>query len=132
MFAVEKLIKRLVDFPELGASYECDEVEFTALRVMPIGRRQESRTGNRSITTRVTTMQTIAIREVDGHLAEFIDMLPPGEEIVLTRDDKAVATLRSASETPRRAPQFGTLKGTILYIAPDFDAIPEGFEEFLP
>jgi hypothetical protein len=30
---------------------------------------------------------------------------------------------------PRPAPVFGTLRGTILHMAPDFDAIPEGFEE---
>jgi antitoxin (DNA-binding transcriptional repressor) of toxin-antitoxin stability system len=77
-------------------------------------------------------VQAIPIQQADGHLAEIIDKLPRGEEIVLTRDDKPVATLRSTSESPRKAPQFGTLKGTILYIAPDFDDIPEGFEEYLP
>ncbi len=77
-------------------------------------------------------MRTIAIEQADGHLAEIIDKLAPGEEVVLTRDDKQVATIKASLPTVREAPQFGTLKGTILYIAPDFDDIPEGFEEYLP
>ncbi len=77
-------------------------------------------------------METIAIHQAEGHLAEIIAKLAPGEEIVLTRDNQPVATLRAtlpASGKPRR---FGTLKGSIVYIAPDFDAIPEGFEDYLP
>jgi antitoxin (DNA-binding transcriptional repressor) of toxin-antitoxin stability system len=64
-------------------------------------------------------------------LAEIIEKLPPGEEIILTRDDKPVAALR-ATVVSREPPRFGTLKGSILFIAPDFDAIPEGFEDYLP
>ena len=41
-------------------------------------------------------------------------------------------TLRATPTTEREPPRFGTLKGTVLYIAPDFDDIPEGFEEYLP
>ena len=78
-------------------------------------------------------MQTIPVEQAEGHLAEIIEKLPPGEEVVLTRNDKPVATIRAtptpSEPTPR---QFGTLKGTILYIAPDFDAIPVGFEDYLP
>ena len=77
-------------------------------------------------------MQTMTIQEAEGHLAEIIGNLPPGEEIVLTRDDKAVATIRATLETPRFVPQLGTMKGTVVYIAPDFDDIPEGFEDYLP
>ncbi len=77
-------------------------------------------------------MRTIPIEQADGHLAELIEKLSPGEEVLLTRDDQPVATIKA---TPPPAPtprQFGTLKGTVLYMAPDFDEIPEGFEEYLP
>ncbi len=72
------------------------------------------------------------LEQAEGHLAEIIDKLPPGEELVLTRDNKPVATIRAAPPAPREAPRIGTLKGTILYIAQDFDEIPEGFEDYLP
>jgi antitoxin (DNA-binding transcriptional repressor) of toxin-antitoxin stability system len=78
-------------------------------------------------------MQTITVEEAQSHLTEIIGKLSPGEEIVLTRDDKPVARIVATSPKPPRKPrQPGTLRGTILYIAPDFDAIPEGFEDYLP
>jgi antitoxin (DNA-binding transcriptional repressor) of toxin-antitoxin stability system len=77
-------------------------------------------------------VQTIAVQQAEGHLSEIIAKLAPGEEIVLTRDNKPVATLRATALAPRHARRFGTLKGSILAIAPDFDAIPEGFEDYLP
>jgi antitoxin (DNA-binding transcriptional repressor) of toxin-antitoxin stability system len=77
-------------------------------------------------------MQTIPLEQAEGHLAEIIEKLPPGEEVVLTRGDNPVATIRATLPAPREPPQFGTLKGSILYIAPDFDEIPEGFEDYLP
>ncbi len=77
-------------------------------------------------------MQTVTVQEAQNHLAEIIDKLPPGGEIVLTHDDKPVATLRATSPAGSRKPrQLGTLKGSVLYMAPDFDAIPEGFEEYV-
>lgn len=77
-------------------------------------------------------MQTVSLQEAQSHLAEIIDKLPPGEEIVLTRDDKPVAILRATFPSmPRKQRQLGTLKGSVLYMAPDFDAIPEGFEGYI-
>jgi antitoxin (DNA-binding transcriptional repressor) of toxin-antitoxin stability system len=77
-------------------------------------------------------MQTITVQEAQSHLAEIIDKLPIGGEIVITRDDKPVATLRATCHIlPRKQRQLGTLKGSVLYMAPDFDAIPEGFEEYV-
>ena len=80
-------------------------------------------------------MQSVTVEEAQSHLAEIINELAPGEEIVLTRDNKPVATIRAASapaSLQREPPKLGTLKGSILYLAPDFDEIPEGFEDYLP
>jgi antitoxin (DNA-binding transcriptional repressor) of toxin-antitoxin stability system len=77
-------------------------------------------------------MQTIPLDQAEGRLVEIVARLRPDEEIVLTRDDKPIATIRAAPAAPREPPRFGTLRGSILYIAPDFDAIPEGFEDYLP
>jgi antitoxin (DNA-binding transcriptional repressor) of toxin-antitoxin stability system len=77
-------------------------------------------------------MRTITLQEAQSRLTEIIEKLLPGEEVVITRDDKPVATIRAtppvASRQPRR---LGTLRGSVLYMAPDFDAIPEGFEEYV-
>jgi antitoxin (DNA-binding transcriptional repressor) of toxin-antitoxin stability system len=77
-------------------------------------------------------MQTITLQEAQAHLAEIIDKLPPGEEVVILRDDQPVATIRAApASAPRKLRPLGTLRGSVLYMAPDFDAIPEGFEEYV-
>jgi antitoxin (DNA-binding transcriptional repressor) of toxin-antitoxin stability system len=77
-------------------------------------------------------MQTISVQEAQHHLAEIIDKIAPGAEIIITRDEKPVAVLRALlPSAPRKPRQLGTLKGSVLYIAPDFDAIPEGFEEYV-
>ena len=77
-------------------------------------------------------MRTITLEEAQAKLPEVIDKMRPGEEVVITRDGRPVATIRAVAPPPaRKRRQFGTLKGTVLYMAPDFDAIPEGFEEYL-
>jgi antitoxin (DNA-binding transcriptional repressor) of toxin-antitoxin stability system len=78
-------------------------------------------------------MQTMTIQEAQSHLAEIIDQMPSGEEVILTRDGKPVATLRStpSMQPPQQPRELGALRGSVLYIAPDFDAIPEGFEEYV-
>jgi antitoxin (DNA-binding transcriptional repressor) of toxin-antitoxin stability system len=77
-------------------------------------------------------MHTITLDEAQGRLAEIIEKLAPGEELTLTKDDKPVATIRGIPPRDSEPRRFGTLKGTVLYMAPDFDDIPEGFEEYLP
>ncbi len=77
-------------------------------------------------------MQAIAIDQAERHLSEIIGKLAPGEEVVLRRDDKPVATLRATPEKQRFVAQLGAMKGSVVYIAPDFDDIPDAFEEYLP
>ena len=74
-------------------------------------------------------MATVTVEEAQTRLAEIIDRLAPGEEVVLTRGGTPVAAIRATP--PREAPRLGTLRGTVLAVAADFDAIPEGFEEYL-
>lgn len=77
-------------------------------------------------------MLTVTLQEAQSHLAEIIEKLPPGEEVVILKDDKPVATIRATPPTaPRKSRRLGTLKGSVLYMAPDFDSIPEGFEEYV-
>ena len=74
-------------------------------------------------------LRTMPVAQAQSQLAEVVDGLAPGEEIVLTGNSKLIATIRPPLLTPREPPRLGTLKGTVRYMAPDFGAIPEGFEE---
>jgi prevent-host-death family protein len=76
-------------------------------------------------------MSTVTLEEAQSHLAELIDQLQPGQEITITRDNQPVAKLTSqvkASRPPRRP---GTLRGTVLYMAPDFNAPLDEFKEYM-
>jgi len=54
-----------------------------------------------------------------------------GEEVVITENDQPVARI---VPTPviatKKARQLGTMKGSVLYMAPDFDAPLEDFKEY--
>lgn len=76
-------------------------------------------------------MSSVTIEEAQARLPSLIDQLHPGEEIIITRNQQPVARL--IAEGPREKPprQLGTLKGTVLYMAPDFDAPLEDFKEYM-
>ena len=57
--------------------------------------------------------------------------LKPGEEILITRNDQPAAKLIGQQKTDRPAPKLGTLKGTVLYMAPDFNAPLEEFKDYM-
>jgi prevent-host-death family protein len=76
-------------------------------------------------------MSQITISEAAQRLDELIDESRAGGDVVLTRDNHPVAKIIPLlGERPR--PRFGSGKDFIAYIAPDFDEIPEGFEEYMP
>ncbi len=72
-------------------------------------------------------MSTVTLEEAQARLGELIARLQPGEVIVITRDEKPVARL--VAEPPAR--KFGSLKGTVLYMAPDFDAPLDEFKDYV-
>ena len=75
-------------------------------------------------------MQTITLEEAQKHLAEIIEKLPPGGEVVITRGDKPVAKLSSApAGQPRPVPGRG--KGMLTIISEDDDHL-EDFAEYMP
>ncbi|HEY6330048.1 MAG TPA: hypothetical protein VI756_11985 [Blastocatellia bacterium] len=69
-------------------------------------------------------MATVTIEEAQANLLEIIHRMQPGEEVTITEDDRPVARLAAATaprvEPGRRKP--GSLRGTVLYMAPDFGA----------
>ena len=76
-------------------------------------------------------MPTVTIEEAQNSLSDLIHSLPPGEEVVITENDRPVARLVSAAAPQRTPRQPGTLKGTVLSMAPDFDAPLEDFREYM-
>ncbi|HEY7423285.1 MAG TPA: hypothetical protein VH682_03495 [Gemmataceae bacterium] len=74
---------------------------------------------------------TIPVEEAQIKLKELIDKLAPGEEVILTENQQPVAKLvgERSVRPPRPAPGLG--KGSILYMAPDFDEPMEEFKEYM-
>ncbi len=77
-------------------------------------------------------MSTVTIEEAQARLPELIEQLNSGGEILITRDQTPVAKLtgRPAVNQPPRQP--GTLAGTVVYMAPDFNAPLAEFREYMP
>lgn len=75
-------------------------------------------------------MPTVTLADAQSRLDDLIHNLAPGEEVVITENDRPVARLVAApaSERPRK---LGTLKGTVLYMAPDFDEPLEDFKDYM-
>lgn len=76
-------------------------------------------------------MTTVTLKEAQSALADLIHRLSPGEEVVITENDQPVARLVPTPVIPKMSKrELGTMKGTVLYMAPDFDAPLEDFEEY--
>jgi antitoxin (DNA-binding transcriptional repressor) of toxin-antitoxin stability system len=73
---------------------------------------------------------TLTVDEAQASLKELIHKLSPGEEVVITENEQPVATLiAKQARVNRPAPGLG--KGSILYMAPDFDAPLEEMKEYM-
>jgi len=75
-------------------------------------------------------MTTITIQEAKSKLSDLIRQLKPGDEVVITENNQPVARLIPATAQPQR--KLGTLKGTVTYMATDFDAPLDEFKEYMP
>jgi antitoxin (DNA-binding transcriptional repressor) of toxin-antitoxin stability system len=73
---------------------------------------------------------TVTIEEATAKLPELIDSLTPGDSVVITKDERVVAKLvfEQNPRGPRPPPGFG--RGSLVYMAPDFDAPMEEFKEY--
>ena len=65
---------------------------------------------------------------LQARLKEVIDKLAPGDEVVITDDQQPVAKLVDARPAERK---LGTMRGTVRYMAPDFDAPLDDFREYM-
>lgn len=75
-------------------------------------------------------MTTISIQEAQAHLSDLIHGMAQGDELVITENNLPVARIvrTAASLAPR---QLGAMKGTVIYMAPDFDAPLDDFKAYM-
>ena len=74
---------------------------------------------------------TITIDEAQANLKELVHQLAPGDEIIITENQQTIARLRGESEQPAKRPPPGLGKGSILYMAPDFDEPLDEMKEYM-
>ena len=77
-------------------------------------------------------MSTVTLEEAQAGLADLIQHLQPGEEVLITRGNKPVARLVGETMANRNRPRrLGTLQGTVAFVAPDFDEPLADFGEYM-
>lgn len=74
-------------------------------------------------------MTTVSIAEAQARLPELLDQLKPGDELVITRDDKPVARVVPAEPEPGR-PVFGRGKGKLVMWVDDDEHLKD-FAEYM-
>ncbi len=67
------------------------------------------------------------LEEAQAHLAELVEGVATGQEVVIAKGDRAVAKLVSAADE-RRTPRFGSARGKITF-SPGWDDPLPGFED---
>ena len=75
-------------------------------------------------------MSTLTIDEVQSRLPEIIAALHPGEELIITRDGHAIATLVTRNPA-KPTPVFGSCRGMLTILAEDDDHLKD-FAEYMP
>lgn len=75
-------------------------------------------------------MHNINLKEAESRLAELVEEVSSGEEVVIISNDGKCFKL--VPFTPiKPTPKFGSAKG-LIKISEDFDEPLEGFEEYVP
>ena len=76
---------------------------------------------------------TATIQEAQADLAGIIHRLAPGEELVLTDKNTAIATLKAvpSNPVPGKRPPPGLWKGKVIVVSDDEDHLKD-FAEYMP
>lgn len=79
-------------------------------------------------------MKTYTVSEAREHLAEILSSVERGEEVSITKHGRPIARITHPPFFTERGevppPGFLKAQGWSVEIAPDFDEIPEGFEDY--
>jgi prevent-host-death family protein len=78
-------------------------------------------------------MKTYTVSEAREHFATLLEAVARGHDIAITKHGVTVATITRPRKMKKRIPPPGYLqaRGWKVKIADDFDAIPEGFENYV-
>lgn len=76
-------------------------------------------------------MVVVNMHEAKTQLSKLVQRAAAGEEIIVAKAGEPVAKIVAYTAPPKKPRVPGSMKGQI-WIAPDFDEIPEEFEEYLP
>jgi antitoxin (DNA-binding transcriptional repressor) of toxin-antitoxin stability system len=81
-------------------------------------------------------MATITIHEAQAMLPDLIHRLAPGDAFEITENGRPVAVvtappLANVEESGRKPRTLGTQAGSVLYMAPDFDAPLDEMKEYM-
>ena len=75
-------------------------------------------------------MSRFNIAQAKTHFSALVKKAMLGEEVIISKDNKPLVKLVPI-DRPKGLRKPGSGKGQILHIAPDFDATPEGFKDYL-
>ena len=75
--------------------------------------------------------ETITLEEAQAHLAELITRLVPGQEVLITQNQRPVARLIGQSPAVRQPRKPGSAKGNLIIHADDEEHL-EDFKEYMP
>ena len=77
-------------------------------------------------------MRKIEIETAPKALADLVEAVERGDEVVITRGDRAILRLAPVSDdTPQPDSILGWARGAVREMAVDFDLTPPGFEDYL-
>ena len=77
-------------------------------------------------------MTSLSIEEAQAKLPDLVHGLTFGDEVIILENDQPVARIVAPLGQPQHSPRrLGTLRGTVLYMAADFDAPLEDFKEHM-
>ena len=77
-------------------------------------------------------MSQVMLEDYDGQLVGLVEQALAGEEVFILRDGKAIAKIVAlpGGKGEQRKPGFGSGKYALIYMADDFDAPLEDFEDY--
>ena len=75
-------------------------------------------------------MSTFNIAKAKSHFSELVQKAMLGEEVIIAKAKKPVLKLVPLDK-PKQPRKPGSGKGQIHYVAPDFDATPASFKDYV-